>query len=815
MAANFHFFLDFARFLKKKVSLIYNSVTDTDPSYLIKLFSRVNSDFCWLASSRTGDKKLNKLMKRQPIYVYVLAFCVTLCFLFPLVATAQTVNIPDANLLEAINEALGKAPNARITVDEMARLTRLEANNRGISNLTGLETAINLEDLRLSHNLLSDISPLAGLLRLHHIELEDNTITDISSLKELINLDGLHISHNLITDISPLGGLVNLRRINLGHNVVDDWSPLAGLIKLESITMSHNPVADLSPLRGLISLRGFHSWGTPILSLAPLTESPKLQVISICGGEISDISPLEGLASLKELYLPGNEVNDISALASLTGLTRLSLEGNEISDVSPLEALNGLTWIDLHRNTISDVSPLSASSNLTWLDLSQNRISDVSSLAALPNLTWMGLTENPISDISSLERFSEQTSISHSNFVNSAFPEAGPKIVGPWLWVIVPGARLDHTDLLAKASKGAVTEVKVSTFGATEGKSVGGSVWEVHTLSATGGDNINEMTDALGWGSGSEVYDHVVYGSVTLESPREQDTTMLVGSDDEVKVWLNGEVVHYNPVTRGAGDFQDAFPVTLKQGSNVLLVAVDNRGHGAFSGFFGFAKDTEYTVNPPDKKVSIEVPRYDINRDGITNILDLILIGQDFGKANPTNARTDVNGDGLVNISDVVFVAQHLGELSGIAAAPPVITLDNVKLDSAIIQAWIAQAQIENDGSVAFQRGIENLQRLLALLTPEETALLANYPNPFNPETWIPYQLAEPATVTLHIYTVSGALVRTLDLGHQPAGVYQQRTRAAYWDGRNQLGEPVASGVYFYTLTAGDFTATRKMLIRK
>ena len=96
------------------------------------------------------------------------------------------------------------------------------------------------------------------------------------------------------------------------------------------------------------------------------------------------------------------------------------------------------------------------------------------------------------------------------------------------------------------------------------------------------------------------------------------------------------------------------------------------------------------------------------------------------------------------------------------------------------------------------------------MLTPEKTALLANYPNPFNPETWIPYQLAEPATVSLHIYAVNGALVRTLDLGHQPAGVYQQRTRAAYWDGRNQLGEPVASGVYFYRLTAGDFTATRQ-----
>ena len=100
-------------------------------------------------------------------------------------------------------------------------------------------------------------------------------------------------------------------------------------------------------------------------------------------------------------------------------------------------------------------------------------------------------------------------------------------------------------------------------------------------------------------------------------------------------------------------------------------------------------------------------------------------------------------------------------------------------------------------------------------LLPDETVLLANYPNPFNPETWVPYQLAEPSTVTLHIYDVRGAVVRHLKLGYQLAGIYESRSRAAYWDGKNNLGEPVASGLYFYTLTAGEFTATRKLLIRK
>ena len=756
------------------------------------------------------------LTQRKRIFVYTPTICATLFFMFLLTTTAQTVNIPDANLRAAIEEALDKTSGATITAEEMETLTHFEARDTYISDLTGLEAATNLEQLNLNHNLISDISPLAGLIKLQVIQLQDNRISDISSLRDLINLEYLHLERNLISDLLPLEGLINLINLGLSHNLVSDLSPLAGLIKLHWIGMSDNPLADLSPLSGLISLRRYHSWGTPIVNLSALAELPKLREINICGGEISDISPLASLTGLKELYLVGNEISDISPLASLTGLTRLSFKHNEVSDVSPLASLENLTWLDLNDNEISDVSPLVASQSLAWLDLSNNTIVDIIPLALLPNLTWVGLMGNTI-DVSGLERFSENTSITHSDFINSAFPDAGHKIVGPWLWVIVPGARLDNTDLLAKASKGKVTEVKVATFGATEGKFVGDSEWTLHTLASTGGDNINEMTDALGWGSGSEVYNHVVYGSVTLDSPREQDTTMLVGSNDEVKVWLNGEVVHYNPVIRGAGDFQDAFPVTLKQGTNVLLVAVDNRGHGAFSGFFGFAKDTEYTVNPPDKKVTIEVPAWDVNKDGIISILDLILVGQNFGKTKPTTARADINGDGVVNISDLILVAGHLGELSGIAAAPSVLAIGDMKLklEPAMIRAWIAQAQVENDGSLAFQRGIANLQRLLAALMPEKTALLANYPNPFNPETWIPYHLAESTEVTLQIFAVNGTLVRTLDLGHQPAGMYQQRTRAAYWDGRNQLGEPVASGVYFYTLTAGDFTATRKMLIRK
>ena len=150
-------------------------------------------------------------------------------------------------------------------------------------------------------------------------------------------------------------------------------------------------------------------------------------------------------------------------------------------------------------------------------------------------------------------------------------------------------------------------------------------------------------------------------------------------------------------------------------------------------------------------------------------------------------------------------------------AAAPIRGRPNLKqtLTRATVQAWLKQAQQLNLTDTTSQKGVLFLEYLLASLTPIGTVLLPNYPNPFNPETWIPYQLAQPADITISIRAVDGIVIRTLHLGHRPSGIYQDKTRAAYWDGRNDVGESVASGVYFYTLTAGKLKSTRKMLILK
>ena len=211
-----------------------------------------------------------------------------------------------------------------------------------------------------------------------------------------------------------------------------------------------------------------------------------------------------------------------------------------------------------------------------------------------------------------------------------------------------------------------------------------------------------------------------------------------------------------------------------------------------------------------DGRVRVIKPPWDVNGDGAVNTLDLSIVASQFGQTGQSEA--DINGDGVVNIEDLILVA---GEMPGELAAPAARLQPVTHLTADEVKGWIAQAQGLNVTDARSQRGIIFLEQLLAVLTPKETVLLANYPNPFNPETWIPYHLSQDATVTLTIYDTQGVMVRQLALGHQQAGFYTDRTKAAYWDGRNDVGEQVASGVYFYSLMARNYSATRKLVILK
>ena len=207
---------------------------------------------------------------------------------------------------------------------------------------------------------------------------------------------------------------------------------------------------------------------------------------------------------------------------------------------------------------------------------------------------------------------------------------------------------------------------------------------------------------------------------------------------------------------------------------------------------------------------SLSITASDVNQDGAVNVIDLVLVALQFGRTGQIDA--DVNGDGVVDIDDLIQVASAI---DSVGQAPQAQPLTLTAITPAEVQNWLAQAEALNRTDTITRRGIRFLEQLLAALIPEETILLSNYPNPFNPETWIPYHLAYDAEVTLTIYDIKGAVARQLNMGYQPAGYYTDRSKAAYWDGRNESGASVASGVYFYYLSAGDYSKTRRMVILK
>ena len=216
---------------------------------------------------------------------------------------------------------------------------------------------------------------------------------------------------------------------------------------------------------------------------------------------------------------------------------------------------------------------------------------------------------------------------------------------------------------------------------------------------------------------------------------------------------------------------------------------------------------TPTTTSSADRATS------DINGDSTVDDTDAWLLIEAIGNA-ATEAKYDVNADGNVDLDDLQIVLNNRDKNA--AAAPRL--LGNLKLTATQIARLEEQIELfiaTGDRSPAAMRTLIYLQQLIATARPEKTQLLANYPNPFNPETWIPYELATDTNVHITIYASNGVVVRSLQLGHQSAGYYTDRDRAAYWDGRNALGEQVASGIYFYQFETDGMSSMRKMVILK
>ena len=262
-----------------------------------------------------------------------LVWCVVLLLtVLPVGAVlAEDVVFADPDMAAAVRNQLGIADSVPITVSDMETMLSLIAIASSINNIEGLEHAVNLDDLILMDNGISDISAIAGLSNLSRLALDRNfLIEDISAVSGLTNLNSLYLRDNQIEDISAVSGLTNLGILDLERNRISD-------------------ISDVSELTSLTSL-------------------------SLMANSISDISAVSELTNLNTLYLSTNQISDISAISSLTNLTELALSNNQITDISALSGLTNVESLHLYRNNITDVSGLTGLANLQSLELDRNQI---------------------------------------------------------------------------------------------------------------------------------------------------------------------------------------------------------------------------------------------------------------------------------------------------------------------------------------------------------------------------------------------------------------------------------------------------------
>ena len=804
---------------------------------------------------------------------------------------AAEVEIPGPNLEHAIREKLALPDEISLTQADMLQLGNLDASNRQIKDLTGLEYAIHLTVLYLSQNEISNLTPLAGLSHLENLSLWGNPISDLSPLANLTELNYLHLGLCQISDISPLANLTNLTSLYLHGNQISDIKTLTGLTRLTHLWLGWNQIVDVSPLS----------------NLTRLTE------LILSSNRIVDFSPLEGLSLTRFEYdevcelteVPGPPVQEriqnrsfpsvFQAWYDILNRPALSRENRVARHDLYLGSWFGLHWLETdqgfqlvgnldrarqERDTLLALNP-----NLIFIvgilmrddwpskhpedwphwirDATGNRVSATDYSAFL-----MDFTHPDVQDII----VQQAIAVAKCGLYDGIFLD--------WWredWIVLKGYRTYEEeqrarDVIIQRVRAAVGDDFLIWVNPNRSKPrrampyINGLFMETVRYDDYALDGLIEIESTLlwaeenlrepringleGWGVETEAPDSPTnlrwMRVFTTMGLTHSDGYMLyitgIRSPNHEHDWSTFEPTHLQAhnrnITHNHGhdhywyDFWDADlgkPIgpTAELYQNVpgLFIREFTNGWAVYNRS-GVAQEVSLTqdatgvasgqTGPTHRLADLDGEIYlragtrpaptDINGDGVVNILDLILVAQNFG-----TTKSDINGDGTTNILDLILVAQHLGETST-PAAPAALP---VSLSPETVQEWIDMAHAQNDGSAAFVQGIAALERLLALMIPNKTVLRANYPNPFNPETWIPYHLASDTEVRINIYDIQGVLVRQFNLGYQKAGYYTDRTRAAHWDGRNEIGESVASGVYFYTLTTDDYTGTRRMVILK
>ena len=854
-------------------------------------------------------------------------------------ADAQTVTISDANLRTVIEQALNKASGAAITEAELAGLRHLNARNRNISTLTGLEKAADLRSINLRKNAVADISPLVNLPRLRLLNLQENPLnyaslyTHIPAIERTIRnqeREHGHLTYTarvpttlakgsgdnqlLVSDATPTrlkSPFVVVVKDGASHvfaGVPVTFAVTAGGGSISATTVATDDTGKAqTTLTTGATQAGTHTVSATVrhagqtliqtftTNFAPHLNGPfnssisenQKTVVTVTGTDDDNGDSLNGYSITPLIPTGDQEKFEIDAVTGTLSFrespdfenptdTDRNNEYTVFVGVSSGKGVREETTWNLFSVTVTDTDEppaKPAAPTVTGADATLTELS----------VSWLAPTNTgpAITDYDVQYREGTTGAFTDANFTGTATNTTLTGLTaGTSYQVQVRAKNAEGTGAWSTSGSGttAVNAAPTFTSPTTYTFSVPENTTAVTTVTATDTDASDTVTYALS-GADSTAFSISTEGVLTFSTAPDFENPTDVQSTDPVNAASNNVYLVKVTATGGTGaraldvstemltitvtDADEppvkpdvptvtaashtslnvswtappntgkpditAYDVRYRKGTAGTFTDKPHTGTATTTTLTGFTPNTSYQVQVratnaegtgPWSDAGTDKTDYrpeDVNKDGEVDIDDLVAVGTHISGTTNSAHDADVNNDGDVDTDDIRLVARAALDAAATKAAPayPRIQTPDA-LTAATLQDFIQQAKRRNQLDADYQNGIAVLETLLeSLLIPEKTTLLPNYPNPFNPETWIPYQLASAAEVTLTLYDVTGRGVRTLALGHQPAGVYQHKSRAAHWDGRNAFGEPVASGIYFYTLTAGNFTATGKLLIRK
>ena len=807
--------------------------------------------------------------------------------------------MPDANLRAAVRRAIGLVPNDALTQQAMQALTSLRylgpdlSDNQKITDLTGLEYALNLEHLDLYMHLISDIRPLERLAKLRSLWFAGNKISNIRPLTRL-PLEELDLGGNPITDFAPLAELTSLTRLDFWGNGLGDNNLqfITGLTQLTQLDLRNNQISDISSLTKLVNLKKLQLKGNSISDTSPLldltSQNPNVEIDI----EISDKPPSEPEteieAEVPDLVVESIRVNktavDPGAVFRLDALIKnqgktpsgdatvrfyrsadetISTEDTEVrkSDLpsvavdttrnkwARLTAPNtaGVYYYGVCIDGVADESDTENNCS-TAVKITVGTVPVKPPVVETPTTTDPETGEDPLqADLLAKQVFQKHGKILRRRDVKEVLPNVLTTLKEPDIQALLTPATIElvlaDPDLLKKTVP-TISDKFIALMKTDAEIKTLLSDAQVQTLLQTP-TAIDELAKLLGISVAppSTVGGTVVFRDANLAKKVRAALNLSAGAAIP-KAKLATLTRLEASVYGGEGYINDL--TGLEHATQLKTLLLVNHRVSNITPLAGLTNletlnllaSHNRIINIAPLKRLTKLTSLDIGADteiadftplaGLTNLRWLSALGRGIDDNDLTlfTRMTNLQHLGLSSnqISDVTSLAGltnlrsldlRSNQISDVTPLARLVNLERLWIggNSITDEAQFQELLRQNPDLKIYTKDFFNAPS--APVLPNETALLSNYPNPFNPETWIPYQLAAATDVTVTIYDVRGVVVRRLALGHQTVGFYQSRARAAHWDGRNQLGEKVASGLYFYTLTAGEFTATGKMLIRK